>query len=108
MLGGMVGNQGGIRSAALLGFDVPKKAFIATATAVGVIVDLARMSIYLLTDAASIASHWDYIAIASGGAIVGTLVGGPILHRIPESVFRRVIAIVLLILGAMMLFGIDR
>ena len=34
MLGGMVGNQGGIRSAAMLGFDVPRHAFVATATAV--------------------------------------------------------------------------
>jgi uncharacterized membrane protein YfcA len=34
-LGGLVGNQGGIRSAALLGFELDKKAFIATATAIG-------------------------------------------------------------------------
>jgi uncharacterized protein len=31
--GGLVGNQGGIRSAALLGFDIPKEALVATATA---------------------------------------------------------------------------
>lgn len=39
ILGGLVGNQGGIRSAAMLGFDVPRQAFVATATAVGLIVD---------------------------------------------------------------------
>ena len=31
--GGLVGNQGSIRSAAMLGFDVPKESFVATATA---------------------------------------------------------------------------
>ncbi|HEX4567736.1 MAG TPA: hypothetical protein VH138_13955, partial [Vicinamibacterales bacterium] len=33
LLGGLVGNQGGIRSAALLGFEMPKETFVATATA---------------------------------------------------------------------------
>ena len=40
--GGLVGNQGGIRSAAMLGFDVPKESFVATATAIGLFVDVAR------------------------------------------------------------------
>lgn len=35
-------NQGGIRTAALLGFDVPKEEFVATATAIGLFVDGAR------------------------------------------------------------------
>jgi len=37
--GGLVGNQGGIRSAGLLGFDLPKEALVATATAIALIVD---------------------------------------------------------------------
>src|SRR5438094_552361 len=48
-LGGLVGNQGGIRSAALLGFDVPKQSFVATATAIGLFVDAARLPVYLAT-----------------------------------------------------------
>jgi uncharacterized protein len=46
LLGGLVGNQGGIRSAALLGFDLPKQTFVATATAIALFVDGARMPIY--------------------------------------------------------------
>ena len=34
LFGGLVGNQGGIRSAALLGFNLPRDAFVATATAI--------------------------------------------------------------------------
>lgn len=41
-LGGLVGNQGGLRSAALLGFGLSKETFVATATAVGLVVDGAR------------------------------------------------------------------
>src|SRR5687768_16133793 len=47
LLGGLVGNQGGIRSAALLGLDLQKTAFVATTTAVGLIVDGARVPVYL-------------------------------------------------------------
>src|SRR5262249_50114054 len=32
--GGLVGNQGGIRSAAMLGFELSKESFVATATAI--------------------------------------------------------------------------
>jgi uncharacterized membrane protein YfcA len=39
IFGGLVGNQGGIRSAALLGFDVSKESFVATATAIALLVD---------------------------------------------------------------------
>jgi uncharacterized membrane protein YfcA len=44
--GGLVGNQGGIRSAAMLGLHVPRDAFVATGTAIGLIVDGARMPVY--------------------------------------------------------------
>ena len=47
--GGLVGNQGGIRSAALLNFDLSRQAFVATATAVGLFVDGARLPVYLAT-----------------------------------------------------------
>lgn len=58
LLGGLVGNQGGIRSAALLGFNLSKEAFVATATAVGLFVDGARMPVYVLTQGQEIATLW--------------------------------------------------
>ncbi len=103
-LGGLVGNQGGIRSAALLGFDVDKRAFVATATAVGVIVDGARMPAYFVTQGHEIAQIWILVAIATVGAVLGTLFGERLLRRIPERLFRRVVAVLLLILGGYMIF----
>ena len=58
LLGGLVGNQGGIRSAALLGAELPRQTFVATATAVGLIVDAARMPIYLATTGAEVLAIW--------------------------------------------------
>lgn len=102
MFGGLVGNQGGIRSAALLGFDVPRDAFVATATAVALAVDLARVPVYVFTAGAGLARLGGLMALATAGAMAGTLVGQRVLARIPEGVFRRVVASVLLALGAYM------
>lgn len=66
-LGGLVGNQGGIRSAAMLGFKVPKEAFVATATAVALLVDGARLPVYLVTQGRAIAGLWPLLAAATGG-----------------------------------------
>jgi uncharacterized membrane protein YfcA len=103
MLGGLVGNQGGIRSAALLGFDLSKQAFVATATAVGLLVDGARMPVYLITQYDDLGAMWRPIALATVGVTVGTLLGGHALHWIPDSWFRRVLALILALLGGAML-----
>jgi uncharacterized membrane protein YfcA len=103
LLGGLVGNQGGIRSAALLGFDLPKRAFVATATATGLIVDLARLPVYLWTEGPSIAAIWPMIATATAGVILGTLFGGRLLSRVPDKWFRPIVAVVLAMLGIAML-----
>jgi hypothetical protein len=95
-----VGNQGGIRAAALLGFDVQREAFVATATAVALIVDGARIPVYLATQGAEIAPHWPLVLLLAIGAVTGTLLGGRLLRRMDESVFRRVVGVLLLVLGA--------
>jgi uncharacterized membrane protein YfcA len=104
LLGGLVGNQGGIRSAALLGFDLPKHTFVATATAIGLFVDGARMPIYVVTQGAEILSIWSWVAIASAGVCVGTVLGSRTLARIPEVWFGRLLSAVLALLGAVMMF----
>ena len=38
----LAGNQGGLRAAGLLAVDLPPRAFLATGTAVALLVDLAR------------------------------------------------------------------
>lgn len=104
LLGGLVGNQGGIRSAALLGFDLSKEAFVATATAVALLVDGARLPVYLMTQHDAMLSLWRSIALSAVGVTVGTVLGSRLLARIPESWFRRVLASILAVLGAAMLF----
>jgi hypothetical protein len=102
MLGGLVGNQGGIRSAALLGVELPKHAFVATATAVGLMVDGARVPVYLWYMAPELNELRGFIALAAVGVVAGTIVGNRLLTGIPERTFRRIVAVVLALLGAAM------
>ncbi len=101
--GGYVGNQGGIRAAALLAFDLPAKAFVATATAVALIVDLARMPVYLAKGWPDLVPVLQPIAIATAGVVAGTWGGRRILERIPERVFRPLVSALILALGIVML-----
>lgn len=103
LFGGMVGNQGGIRSAALLGFHLPRHAFVATATAIALAVDLARMPVYFVAEGGRILQEWPLLLLAVAGVVVGTLAGERVLGRIPERVFRTVVALLILALGVYML-----
>src|SRR5437763_1191096 len=83
-----------------IGFDLSKEAFVATATAVGVVVDGARMPAYFVTQGADIKRIWILVLVATLGALIGTLFGERLLRRIPEHRFRQVVAVILLMLGA--------
>jgi len=103
MFGGLVGNQGGIRSVALLAFDIEKQAFVATATAIALLVDAARMPVYLVTTGSDVRAAWPVVDVATLGVVAGTLAGGHLLRRIPESAFRRIVALLLFVLAAWLL-----
>jgi uncharacterized membrane protein YfcA len=108
VLGGLVGNQGGIRSAALLGFNLEARAFVATATAIALIVDGARMPIYFFTSPATVERLGLWIAVMVVGGAIGTIAGGRVLMRIPEIYFRRLVSLLILALGVVMLTGIAK
>jgi uncharacterized membrane protein YfcA len=105
MFGGLVGNQGGIRSAALLGFNLRRDAFVATATAIAIalLVDLFRMPVYAALQFHQIVSQWQMAAVAAVGVVIGTLSGKWMLRRIPENTFRLIVSGIILVLGVWML-----
>ncbi|MEZ0239320.1 MAG: TSUP family transporter [Chloroflexota bacterium] len=91
-LGGLVGNQGGIRSAAMLGFEVPKASFVATATAVALFVDGARLPVYLVTQGprSSRSGRWSWsrasASLPERLAASGCWTGSPSDHSGARSV----------------------
>jgi uncharacterized membrane protein YfcA len=104
MLGGLVGNQGGIRSAALLGFGLDRRSFVATATAIALVVDAARMPVYFATAGGGILSISRLVVISTVGVLAGTFLGARVLRRIPEDVFQRIVGAIVLVLGIFMLW----
>jgi len=98
--GGIAGNQGGLRAAALSAFSLTPLAFVATSTATGLLVDAARTPVYLYTASSALLALWLPIAIATAGVIVGTLLGERVLLGMSRERFRLVVA------GAVGLLGI--
>ncbi len=101
--GGLAGNQGGLRSAALLTFHLPPAAFVATATATALLVDLARTPVYLWRASADLLSLWLPITVATAGVLGGTLLGERILLGMTPERFRRAVSLAILALGALLL-----
>jgi uncharacterized membrane protein YfcA len=100
LFGGLVGNQGGLRSAGLLALGLGARPFIATSAAIALLVDLVRLPIYIVSDGALLLDAWRVGAAATAGVVVGTFVGTRLLLRLSEATFRRVVGALLLLLGA--------
>lgn len=104
--GGLAGNQGGIRAAAMQPFRLAPAAFVATATATGLLVDAARMPVYAIDIAGSAtlpAGFWTIVAVASAGVVTGTLAGERLLMGLSVAQFRRVLGIAIGVLGLWLL-----
>jgi uncharacterized membrane protein YfcA len=103
LFGGLVGNQGGIRSAAMFGFDLKGKEFVATATGIALAVDCARMPVYLIVQWKDILGIWPFIVFASVGVLIGTEIGVGMLRKIPEALFKKVVSGIILLVGIFVL-----
>jgi uncharacterized membrane protein YfcA len=103
LFGGVAGNQGGIRAGALMAFSLAPMAFVATSTATGLIVDAARMPVYVYTAGRDLLALSTPIAVATVGVIVGTLLGERILLGLSPDRFRRIIGGLIGLLGLWLL-----
>ena len=101
--GGVAGNQGGLRSGAMLAFDLRPVPFVATATAIGVLVDAARAPIYLWRAGASLTPLAGTIAIATAGVLIGTIVGERILLGLPRERLRTIVSAVIGVIGVLLI-----
>jgi uncharacterized protein len=87
----------------MLGMRVSKESFVATATAIALIVDAARMPIYAVTQSKQVLQIWPVLLLAVIGVIIGTIAGERVLRKIPELFFRRLVSLIILGLGISML-----
>jgi uncharacterized membrane protein YfcA len=101
--GGIAGNQGGLRAAALLGFRLAPAAYVATSTAIALMVDAARTPVYVWRAGPALANLWTIIAAATLGVLVGTLLGERLLLGLTVERFRRIVSALVGLLGLWLL-----
>ena len=99
LFGGLVGNQGGIRAAALLGFQLQTRALVATATASALLVDAARVPIYIFLRGPVLAATVPLWIAGTVGVVVGTFIGIPVLSHVPTRLYRQLVGGLLVALG---------
>lgn len=101
--GGIAGNQGGLRSAALTAFGLAPLPFVATATATGLLVDTMRTPVYVWRSGTEMLALWPAMAVGTLGVLVGTLVGERILLGLSKRQFGQIIGICIGVLGIWLL-----
>jgi uncharacterized membrane protein YfcA len=105
LFGGVAGNQGGLRAAALSSLGLAGAAFVATATATGLIVDAVRTPIYVYRAGDALYGLAVPIAVAAAGVLAGTVAGERVLVAMSPDRFRRVVAVLIGLLGVFLLWS---
>lgn len=103
--GGVAGNQGGLRAAALTAFGLAPAAFVATSTVIGVFIDLARIPVYLRNAGTQMLELWGLIGLLGAGVLLGTLAGERLLLGLSRQRFRTLISLAIGLLGIWFLFS---
>jgi len=99
LLGGLVGNQGAIRSAYLLNYEITKESFIASATVIALFIDVTRIPVYVIAGRESLLEVPLKIVPVVLIAFIGTLVGKRFLQHFSSALFKKVVAGFVLLMG---------
>ena len=96
---GMFGIGGAIRSMFLLAFNLPKEVYIATAGAIGLLVDSTRIITYFTGGVELPKMLWYGLLLFIPISFLGAQIAKRIVDKIPQNKFRTVIAVFLLFVG---------
>lgn len=96
---GIFGIGGAIRSAFLTAFDLPKAMYIATAGAIGLLVDSTRIITYFTGGATLPKELWYGLLFFIPISFIGAQIAKKIVDKISQNIFRMVIAIFLFVIG---------
>jgi uncharacterized membrane protein YfcA len=99
LLGGLVGNQGAIRSAYLLNYAISKERFIATATVIALAIDVTRIPVYVASYGDRVRGSLSELGIVVLVAFAGTFLGRYVLRFITFESFRSVVALFVIVTG---------
>lgn len=105
--GGLSGHQGALRSAFLVRAGLSKESFIATGVVIACLVDVTRLGIYVQHFAVGgIRENVMLIVGATLSAFAGAFVGSRLLKKTTWATLHSIIAVLLLMIGALLCLGI--
>ena len=110
--GGLSGHQGALRSAFLAKVGVSKEAFVGTNAVIGLMVDLARLTVYAgaITSVRSEygmgASEWQLIATGVVAAFAGVVLGKRMLHKVTMKFIQTLVGVLLMVIALALGSGI--
>ena len=84
-------------------FRMPPRPFVATATAIGLLVDIARTPVYLWSAGSILELPWAMVWMATAGVLTGTILGERILFGLSPRRFGQSVAVAIGLLGVWLL-----
>jgi len=105
--GGLSGLQGALRSAFLVRAGLAPRAYVATGSAIGVLIDLSRLPVYasaLMTVRDQI--DWSMVQVAVVCACIGALFGQKWIGSMTMTGVQRIVAALLLVTGTALMLGL--
>jgi uncharacterized membrane protein YfcA len=101
-ISGLLGVSGEVTSVLLSTLDLPKAIFIGTGGAFALIIDISRVIAYIGEGIKLDPSlSWGLIAFIPA-SLLGSMLGRRVVDKIPQSMFRKIIAVFLLLAGLKM------
>lgn len=97
-LAGLIGTGGAVRGAAMAAYNLEKSAFVATSAAIDMGVDITRTFIYLGNDYLQ-AKEFSYIPMLIAVSFAGSWIGKSMLQQISQLMFRKIVLILIGLIG---------
>lgn len=105
--GGLSGNQGALRSAFLIKFKLSKESYVATGTAIAMVIDVSRIPLYAERLSASRWSeHLPVMLGAVSAAVLGAWIGKKTLIKMKDRMVHFLVGTFLLLSGVLMATGV--
>jgi len=102
-LAGFIGTGGALRGLVLASFNLEKNLFVGTSAAIDFGVDLSRTIIYLEYNYLNASMLW-YIPLLVAVAFLGSYLGKVILNKVSQDTFKRLILVLVLIIGLLIVY----
>lgn len=102
-LQGLIGVGGPLRGAFLISYDIDKMKYIATISAIAVVIDAARIPVYFFNNLLNPEFYY-YIPFLVLIGIIGSYVGKKIVTITPQEIFKKIVLIAISLASLLLIY----